>query len=350
MRVAIIKIYFGIGLAIIVAAPSICSAISVPQGKPQTSLTVSCDLPCAIALDDAGVRFLSGNRAVKVQAPAGSHRLRAITLDGKDSWEGSTTVTLRPQKRIFVSLLSVRRKREADEALLTRLGQELNSKKDQLQVANRELQAVKNAYQEKMLQRQKSDELRKTFVDYIVQLEGVMQYESREISRLQQEVNSTNSAPGNAPASLGGLINAIGQVHSQSLQGAIERHDERIKRLLKRVDDLTKELGGIRNGQSASTSIPPWTFEASKRDGKHDEPSTLAFSNGHFALASASVPTSPNQTVYGCTDVKHVNRDRSDSITVEVAKKKLLLHFQNPDTREAAIERWYAVCPQVVNW
>jgi hypothetical protein len=40
--------------------------------------------------------------------------------------------------------------------------------------------------------------LRRALVDYIVQLEGVMQYESGEISRLQQDINPTSSAPGNA--------------------------------------------------------------------------------------------------------------------------------------------------------
>lgn len=139
-----------------------------------------------------------------------------------------------------------------------------------------------------------------------------MNHESAEVRRLQNELSSSDVSSG-ASGSLGGIIDAINKTHSASIQNAIDRHTERSKRLLHRVDVLTNELGAIRNGQDPKTSVPPSFFEVLHKDGK-------SWSNSEIQITSAGFTW---QTVtHSCTELKHVGRDGADRVCGRLPKQR----------------------------
>lgn len=53
---------------------------------------------------------------------------------------------------------------------------------------------------------------------------------------------------------------------------------------------------------------------------------------------------------YDCARPKHVSREGDDRIVLELNKKKIPVRLKTSTEREAALERWYVACPDVVNW
>ncbi len=315
------------------------------------NLIVGCEAPCILAVDDNNLHLLPAKKELHLRVKKGNHVLRAITLDGKDAWEQSISVGIRPLKATM-PLDSVRTARELREQKLATLRHDLDSSKAGLAKAEAQFEQVKGVSEQRAVRREKADKYRRAIISYIAELESLMRHESDEVTRLKAQTNIVDTPEG-TPSSLGGLINVMNSAHSKSIENAIGRHNDRINRLLGRVDSLTTELGSIRNDQEPKISVPPSSFDVSSKNGKAWTPLVLEIGMREFAWGSP--PSSPGgaqsaKETIKCTQVKHISREGKDSLLVEIEKRKTTIRVKDPQQREAVIERWFTACPDIVNW
>lgn len=319
-------------------------------GRDTRTLIVGCEVPCVLAVDGNNLQLLPAKKELHLRVKKGQHVLRAISLDGKDAWEEGVSVGIRPLKTI-IPLHSIRSARELREKKLETLRHDLEAKQTALASVEAQFEQAKAVSQERALRRERADKYRMSIIRYIGELETLMKHESDEVTRLKAETNLVDAPE--TPSSIGGLINAINNAHSKSIENGIGRHNDRINRLLGRVDSLTSELGSIRNDQEPKISVPPSSFAVSSKRAKTWDPLTLEFGSGEFALSSspsaAAGAKSVDETIK-CAQIKHVSREGKDSLLVEIGKQKTTIRMKGPQEREAAIERWFTSCPDRVNW
>src|SRR5207245_1040375 len=87
----------------------------VPPSSEAVNLRLRCDLPCVLSLDGQKPRPLSAKKELRLHVAKGSHELKALTFDGKDSWRASVGVGVRATQPVVIPLASARTARETRE-------------------------------------------------------------------------------------------------------------------------------------------------------------------------------------------------------------------------------------------